>query len=340
MPASCTSDGSSTTTRSGIGDRVVPADRPVGDARERAQRRAAALRAVLRERLHALAVPQQRQRQDLGGRLGALSRARVPADLGQAVHRSASSSARTARFASATAWTTLAPPLTASPAAKILAAVVRPCSSTASSRVANSSRGRWPIAFTTMSTGTTNSLPGTAPAPAAALVGRPQTHLRAADSSTRPSPTNATGLVRKRISTLPARELDLVLVRRHLVLRAPVEEERDVGAEPLRLDRDVDGGVAAADDGDTAADRWRLAGLQPLDERQRLPDAVEIVALVGDVDVGAQPDGEHDRVDLGLQLRSRAGSTRSPSRNSTPSSAESRASSGSGSLDWRYGAIP
>ena len=48
-------------------------------------------------------------------------------------------------------------------------------------------------------------------------------------------------------------ELDLVLIRRHFVFRAPVEKERDVGAEPLRLDRDVDGGVAAADHSDPAA---------------------------------------------------------------------------------------
>ena len=45
-----------------------------------------------------------------------------------------------------------------------------------------------------------------------------------------------------------------------------------------------------------------LAGLQPLDERQRLPDAVEIVALVGDVGVGAHSDREDDRVDLRLEL--------------------------------------
>ena len=104
----------------GVGDRVVPADRPVGDARERAQRRAAALGPVLRERLHALAVAQQRQRQDLGGRLGALAGARVPADLGQ-FRSSQRLVERARRRASlrATAWTTLAPPLTASPAAKI-----------------------------------------------------------------------------------------------------------------------------------------------------------------------------------------------------------------------------
>ena len=87
-------------------------------------------------------------------------------------------------------------------------------------------------------------------------------------------------------------------------------------------------------------DGRRLAGLQLLDERQRLPDAVEVVALVGDVDVGAHPDGEHDRVDLRLELRAAAPRRRaSPSRNSTPRSASSRASSGSGSFDWRYGAI-
>ena len=39
-----------------------------------------------------------------------------------------------------------------------------------------------------------------------------------------------------------------------------------------------------------------------LDERERLPDALEIVALVGHVDVRAHPDGEDDRVDLRLEL--------------------------------------
>ena len=45
-----------------------------------------------------------------------------------------------------------------------------------------------------------------------------------------------------------------MLVGRHLGLGAPVEEQRHVGAEPLRLDGDVDGGVAAADHGDARAD--------------------------------------------------------------------------------------
>ena len=39
-----------------------------------------------------------------------------------------------------------------------------------------------------------------------------------------------------------------------------------------------------------------------LDEGERLPDAVEIVTLVGDVHVRAHPDREHDRVDFALQL--------------------------------------
>ena len=47
----------------------------------------------------------------------------------------------------------------------------------------------------------------------------------------------------------------------------------------------------------------RRSGLELLDERQRLPDAVEVVAFVGDVDVGPHPDREHDGVELRLELR-------------------------------------
>ncbi len=87
----------------GIRDRVVPADRAIRDARERPQGRSTALRTVFGERLDTLPAAQQRQSEDLRSRLGALAGARMPADLGHAVHRSASSSAETARLASATA---------------------------------------------------------------------------------------------------------------------------------------------------------------------------------------------------------------------------------------------
>ena len=103
-----------------------------------------------------------------------------------------------------------------------------------------------------MSTGTTNSLPGTGSGrPAAALVGVAEPHLRTADALD-VAVADERDRVREEadLDAFAPRELDLVLVGRHLVLGAPVEQERDVGAEPLRLDGDVDGGVAAADDGD------------------------------------------------------------------------------------------
>ena len=238
-----------------VGDRVVAADRPVGDARECAQRRAAPLRAVLGEGLHALAVAQQRQRQDLGGRLGALAGARMPADLGQLAHRSAlvERASRALRLGHGLDDARAAVDGVAR--GKDLR-VRRPPLLVHRLRAAsrNSSRGRWPIAFTTVSTGTTNSLPGTGSGRRRPLSsGAPSRISAQRTPSTRPSPTNADGVREEAdLDALVAGELDLVLVRRHLVLGAPVEQERDVGAEPLRLDRDVDGGVAAADDGDAA----------------------------------------------------------------------------------------
>ena len=106
-----------------------------------------------------------------------------------------------------------------------------------------------------MSTETTNSLSRDRLRPAAAaLVRSAEAHLDAADAFDAAVADEADGVREEaELDALVARELDLVLVRGHLVLGAPVEQERDVGAEPLRLDRDVDRGVAAADDGDAAA---------------------------------------------------------------------------------------
>ena len=70
----------------------------------------------------------------------------------------------------------------------------------------------------------------------------------------------------------------------------------------MRLDRDVDRGVAAADDGDALPDCRNLAGLQPLDERKRLPHALEVVSLVGHVGIGPHSDRDHDRINFGLEL--------------------------------------
>ena len=90
--------------------------------------------------------------------------------------------------------------------------------------------------------------------PAAALVGLAESHLRAADALD-VAVADERDRVREEadLDAFAPRELDLVLVGGHLVLGAPVEQERDVGAEPLRLDGDVDRGVAAADDGHALA---------------------------------------------------------------------------------------
>ena len=224
-PASWTSDGSSTTTTSGS---VTESWRRIGsvrDARERAQRRAAPLGPVLRERLHALARRAAAPARGSGQRSSRPGR-RARASGSRSCPFIAATRRAPRRRASprATAWTTLAPPLTASPAAKIFGFEVRPSSSTASSRARNSSRGRWPIALTTVSTGMTNSLPGTGSGRRRPLSsGAPSRISAQRTPSTRSSPTNATGLVRKRISTPSSpRELDLVLVGRHLLLGAPV----------------------------------------------------------------------------------------------------------------------
>ena len=66
-----------------------------------------------------------------------------------------------------------------------------------------------------------------------------------------------------------------------------------------------------------------------------------VVAFVGDVDVGSHPDREHDGVELRLELRQPScvdACAQVELGRRGPSS--SRASSGSGSFDWRYGAIP
>ena len=178
-----------------VGDRVVPADRPVGDASERAQRRAAALRAVLRERLDALAVAQQREREDLGGRLGALAGARVPADLGhvRSSQRLVERANRALRLRHGLDDARAA--VDGVSGGKDLR-VRRPARPRRPPRAAsrNSSRGRWPIALTTVSTGMTNSLPGTGSGRRRPLSsGAPSRISAQRTPSTRSSPTNRDG---------------------------------------------------------------------------------------------------------------------------------------------------
>ena len=93
-PPRATSDGSSTTTTSGS---VIVSWRRIGRSETRVNARSGAPRRSGPYSGNActpLPFAQQRQREDLGGRLGALAGARVPADLGQLAHRSDSSSAR------------------------------------------------------------------------------------------------------------------------------------------------------------------------------------------------------------------------------------------------------
>ena len=69
-----------------------------------------------------------------------------------------------------------------------------------------------------------------------------------------------------------------------------------LGAQADRLPRDVDRRVAASDDGHAATDLRRASGLERLDERQRAPDAVEVLPQEPGGGVGTHPDGEDDRV--------------------------------------------
>ena len=72
------------------------------------------------------------------------------------------------------------------------------------------------------------------------------------------------------------REFALELARLHLVRAAAIDDRHGLGAEPLRLHRDVDRRHAAADDDDPPADGQRGQVL-------RLPEAGDIVDGVDDV---------------------------------------------------------
>ena len=168
--ASCTSDGSSTTTRSGSVDGVVAADRAVGNARERAQRRAAPLGPVLGERLDALARSQQREREHLGSGLRALAGARVPADLGQLASREApvDRERRALSLAhglddarAAVDGVAAGEDAPVGRAALVVDDDLAPGDSRPPKRADSSGRGRWPIALTTVSARRWNSLPAT-----------------------------------------------------------------------------------------------------------------------------------------------------------------------------------
>jgi hypothetical protein len=93
--------------------------------------------------------------------------------------------------------------------------------------------------------------------------------------------------------------LDLEVVRRHLLARAAVDDDRFLGAEPLGGAGDVDGGVAAAVDHDAAAEQGLLfAGLHAAQHRDRVED----LAGVAGRDVGALGDVRADGEEAGVEL--------------------------------------
>ena len=127
------------------------------------------------------------------------------------------------------------------------------------------------------------------------------------------------------------RFLDLVRVGGQLGSRAPVDDGHLVSSESHRLARDVDRSVAAADHDDAPADVRCPPRLEGLDERQRLPDAGELVPGIAHVGVVAHADGEEDCVDvLGNRAQASGPSILVASLNSTPSARSARASAGRG----------
>ena len=328
-------------------DRVAAADRSVVVARVRAHRRAAPLGPVLGERLHALALAQEGDGEQLGGGLRALAGPRVPADLlHAAVPRSAIDRARGElalahglddRGAAVGGVARGVEPRSRSsgPGSTDGAAARAERSS------ANSGRGCWPIAMIAVSAGNDvlAARDRLGPRPAA-RVRLAELHADALDAFEPVRPRKRVGAVSQRSSTPSSRASAPRAGRRASPPRcAGRASVTSLGAEADGLARDVDRRVAAADDGDVAADLRRRAGLQRLDERQRAPDAVEVVARQERRRVGAHADREHDRVvhagdreqlravdpaaedELGAQSRDRP------------------ASSGSGWFCWRYGAI-
>jgi hypothetical protein len=120
----------------------------------------------------------------------------------------------------------------------------------------NSARGRWPIALTTVSQWSRNSVPG--PPRGGADLTRPARRPRvpALDRLDLPVTEEAKRDRQDSVHPFIARLFDLVRKGGHLGLGPPVDE-RGVGrAEAQRLARDVDG-VAAADHSGVPADAGR-----------------------------------------------------------------------------------
>ena len=104
------------------------------------------------------------------------------------------------------------------------------------------------------------------------------------------------------------RLLDLEVVRRHLVARAAVDDDRFFGAEALGGARDVDGGVAAAVDDDAATEHGRGFILHVVQHGDRVEHLVGItgrdIGALGDVRADAEETGveglvRHDLAQIG-----------------------------------------
>jgi hypothetical protein len=99
------------------------------------------------------------------------------------------------------------------------------------------------------------------------------------------------------------RLLDLERVRRHALARAPVDDDRILGAEPLGRAGHVEGGVPAAVDGDATAEQRPFLPLHAAQHR----DGVEHACCVAGGDLGAladlRPDGEEGRVEAAVPYR-------------------------------------
>ena len=115
---------------------------------------------------------------------------------------------------------------------------------------------------------------------AAALVGLAERHLRALDRRQARSPEEREPAPPGTRNCTPSSRASSTSCGYAGIsaLGAPVDERHLVGTEPQRLASDVDRRVAAADHDDAASDARRPSGLDRLDERQRVPDAVRVVA--------------------------------------------------------------
>ena len=135
--------------------------------------------------------------------------------------------------------------------------------------------------------------------------------------------------------------LDLEVVGGHPVARAPVDDDRLLGAEPLRRPGGVHRRVAAAVDDDAAAEQRLLLALHAAQQRDRVEDvrgrAGRDVRALAEV----RADGEEDGVEAALPHRvERRSSTFVFSSSVTPRSRIRWISASRTSRGSRYFGIP